>query len=194
MHNLSIALFTRKEIIKSRAAVSAIGVTVFVLLTLIGAHVYIPLGFTPVPITLQTLFVFLSGAVLGRKLGAISQITYIMLGASGMPFFVAGGFGTLYLLGPTGGYIFGFVAASYIIGRILKEKDSSILVIVAALAAGALAVFISGTFWLVLGLGLDIKQALLLGVIPFIPGCIIKIAIAAVITKSCLKRTRQIFS
>jgi len=88
----------------------------FSVLTAIGALTFLPLY--PVPITLQSLFTYLSGAVLGPWLGALSQVIYILLGAIGLPIFAGGkaGFGTL--LGPTGGYLFGFVVASLVIGRI----------------------------------------------------------------------------
>ena len=72
----------------------------------------------PVPLTLQTLFTYLAGAVLGPSLGALSQVIYILLGGIGLPVFAGGkaGFGTL--LGPTGGYLFGFIAASFAIGKL----------------------------------------------------------------------------
>jgi biotin transport system substrate-specific component len=192
MHSLSIDLFTKKEIVNNRTAVAAIGVVAFALLTWIGAYIYIPLGFTPVPITLQTFFVFLSGAILGKKLGPLSQASYLIMGTVGLPIFTAGGFGVLYLLGPTGGYILGFIAASYIIGLMLKGK-SSVSAIITAFAFGAFTIYACGTGWLVFGLGIGIKQALFLGVLPFMSGCLLKIIIATIITKSYLNRSREIF-
>ena len=193
MHNISISLLKEKEIIGNKTAMSVIGVSTFALLTWIGAYVYIPLDFTPVPITLQTLFVFLSGAILGKRLGAISQAAYLGMGVLGMPIFTAGGFGALYVLGPTGGYILGFIVSSWLIGYMIRKNDT-IGSIITAFVSGATVIFALGAGWLVFGLGLNIKQAFFLGVLPFIPGCIIKIAIAAIITKNYLKRARQIFS
>lgn len=192
MHNLSIPLL-EKEIVRSKSAVSIIGVTTFALLTWIGAYIYIPLGFTPVPITLQTLFVFLSGAILGRKLGAISQAAYSCMGVLGIPIFAAGGFGALYILGPTGGYILGFIVSSWVIGYMIRENDTTGSIITAFIT-GSAVIFTLGAGWLVFGLGLSWKDAFLLGVLPFIPGCGLKIAVATIITRSCLKRARQIFS
>ncbi|MFN2327253.1 MAG: biotin transporter BioY, partial [Gemmatimonadales bacterium] len=77
-------------------------VAAFALATAFGAHVAVPL--TPVPVTLQTLFVVLAGAMLGPRLGAASQIAYLGMGIAGLPVFV-GGFGLAYLAGPTGGYL-----------------------------------------------------------------------------------------
>lgn len=182
----------RKELIENKIVVSTLGVACFTLLTWLGTYIYIPLKGTPVPITTQTLFVFLSGAILGRKFGTLSQALYLTLGAIGIPFFVSGNFGVLYLLGPTGGYILGFVAASYIIGRILENQEG-LISIISAFVIGAVVIFALGFGWLAFGLGFGIKKAIYLGVLPFIPGCIIKIAIAAAIAKSCLKRSKQLF-
>jgi biotin transport system substrate-specific component len=192
MHNLSIPLL-KKEVIKSKAAVSVIGVTTFALLTWIGAYIYIPLHFTPIPITLQTFFVFLSGAILGKKLGAISQIVYSCMGILGMPIFAAGGFGVLYILGPTGGYILGFIASSWVIGYMIRGNNATGSIITAFIT-GSVVYFTLGAGWLIFGLGLSWKDAFLLGVLPFIPGCGLKIAAATIVTRSCLKRARTIFS
>ena len=96
-------------------ALDLLAVSTFSVLTATGALVFLPLY--PVPITLQTLFAYLSGAVLGPWLGAASQIIYILLGAIGLPVFAGGRAGLATLLGPTGGYLFGFVAASFAIGK-----------------------------------------------------------------------------
>jgi len=189
MHTTAIAT---KELIKNRVTICLLGITSFTALTWLGAHIYIPLSGTPVPITMQTLFVLLSGAILGKRLGPLSQILYLTLGAAGIPFFATGSFGMFHLLGPTGGYILGFIAASYIIGRMLKEKDS-LISIITAFVVGSIAIFAFGAGWLAFGLGFGIKNALYLGVIPFVPGCIIKIVIATIIAKSCLKRSKQLF-
>jgi biotin transport system substrate-specific component len=192
MHNISESIL-KEEIISNKTVVSAIGIATFTLLTWISAHVYIPLGFTPVPITLQTLFVFLSGAILGRKSGAISQSAYLIMGIIGMPMFTGGGYGALHILGPTGGYILGFIMASWLIGYML-DKNNALYSIITAFLAGWSVIFAFGAGWLVFGLGFSVKQAFLLGVLPFVPGSIIKITIATIITKNYLKRARQIFS
>ena len=183
---------SRKELITDKKVVSLLGILTFTILTWFGAYIYIPLRQTPVPITMQTLFVFLSGAILGRKLGVLSQVLYIALGAVGMPFFASGSFGILHLFGPTGGYIAGFVVANYIIGKMLSRSDSYIS-IMAAFSAAAFVIFILGSSWLAFGLGFGIERAIYLGVLPFIPGCVLKIIIAGIITKTCIKRSKQLF-
>ncbi|MFA5068932.1 MAG: biotin transporter BioY [Candidatus Omnitrophota bacterium] len=191
MYN-SIYLLTEKEVVKNRFAVSAIGITTFTLLTWLGAYIYIPLGFTPVPITLQELFVFLSGALLGKRLGAVSQIAYLCAGIVGMPVFSASGFGLSHIAGPTGGYLLGFIFSSYLIGHMIR-KNTSILSMLTAFTLGASLIYALGAAWLVFGLRFSIRQAIILGVVPFIPGCFIKIALATCIAKGSLKRVRQIF-
>src|SRR3989339_566072 len=82
----------------------------------------IPLPFTPVPITLQTLVVLLSGAVLGPYYGALSMILYVAVGALGLPVFAGGGSGIGALLGPTGGYLFSYFIAAFFIGKIVEMR------------------------------------------------------------------------
>ena len=94
----------------------------FAALTAAVAPFKIPLGFTPVPITLQTLVVLLAGAMLGSYYGALSMILYIVVGALGLPVFAGGGSGIGALLGPTGGYLFSYFIAAFVIGKMLEKK------------------------------------------------------------------------
>src|SRR3989338_9308165 len=97
----------------------------FAALTGVVAWFKIPLQFTPVPITLQTLLVLMSGAMLGPAYGALAMIIYLILGAIGLPVFAGGssGFGTL--LGPSGGYLLSYPIAAFIIGKMLEKKKLS---------------------------------------------------------------------
>ncbi|MBI2656788.1 biotin transporter BioY [Candidatus Woesearchaeota archaeon] len=94
----------------------------FAALTAAVAWFKIPLPFTPVPITLQTLMVLLSGAMLGPYYGALSMIIYLILGAIGLPVFAGGSSGVGALLGPTGGYLFSYPVAAFVIGYMLQKK------------------------------------------------------------------------
>lgn len=100
----------------------------FAALTGAVAWFRIPLPFTPVPITLQTLMVLLSGAMLGPYYGALSMIIYLMLGAIGLPVFAGGSSGVAALLGPTGGYLFSYPVAAFVIGYMLKKKKLNVFV------------------------------------------------------------------
>lgn len=97
----------------------------FAALTAAVAWFKIPLPFTPVPITLQTLAVLLSGAMLGSYYGALSMMIYLALGALGLPVFAGGSSGIGALLGPTGGYLFSYPIASFVIGKMLEKKNLS---------------------------------------------------------------------
>lgn len=102
---------------------------IFAAVTAICSFITIPLGFTPVPVNLGTLAVFLTGGLLGKKYGTVSMVVYVLLGAAGVPVFSGfrGGIGVL--AGPTGGYIIGYIAAVFIIGalveKIMRTRDYS---------------------------------------------------------------------
>ena len=100
--------------------------SLFAALTAAVAWFKIPLPFTPVPITLQTLMVLLSGAMLGSYYGAVAMIIYLALGAIGLPVFAGGSSGVGSLLGPTGGYLFSYPLAAFVIGKMIEKKKITI--------------------------------------------------------------------
>lgn len=176
------------SIVKSRTTYlqTIIALIGFSLLTGLGAQVKVYLPFTPVPITLQTFFVLLSGALLGKRLGGLSQALYLAIGSfSGFLFA-----DKLGLFGPTGGYLAGFIIAAWITGQLLDGKDSSILRIILAMGIGNLSIYLFGIPWLSLYLGCSIKKAILLGFLPFIIGDSIKL-LGASFTYKILKYRRQ---
>ena len=154
----------------------------FAAMTAALSQIIIPIG--PVPINLATLAVFCSGALLGSKLGALSQGVWVALGAAGVPVFAMfrGGLGAL--VGPTGGYIIGYVPAAFVTGLIIEKfgKDSKIMYPV-AMFVGMLIYFTLGTVWFVFLTGTGLASALMICVIPFLPGDFIKIAAATILTK-----------
>lgn len=171
-----------------------IGVISFVALTAAGAYIRIPLPFSPVPITLQTFFVFLAGAMLGRKLGALSQTGYLMVGIFGLPVFTGGLYGIARLMGPTGGYLIGFVLAAFVIGQILgRDEEASFVKISGAMLLGSFILFTLGAVQLSVVLHISLYKAIALGVLPFIPGDIVKLLAAATIYQTMQKPARQLF-
>ena len=157
----------------------AIGVASFALLTALGAFVRIPLPFTPVPVTLQTLFVLSAGVALGRGPGALSQGIYLGCGILGAPFFAGGESGVAYLFGSTGGYLLAFPLAAWLAGTLSRgEGRSEVLGTALPLITGAALIFIGGATWLGFRADLSVAQALTLGVVPFLPGTVVKIAVA----------------
>lgn len=153
------------------------GCLTFALLTAIGAYVRIPLFFTPVPLTLQTFFVLLSGAVLGRRWGAASQMLYVTLGAFGLPVFQGYGYGIAHMFGPTGGYLFGFICASYLVGYFVQKRFN----VLPAMLAGLAVIYFCGVIWLKFLLSANLKTSLFMGLYPFLPGEAIKLILASYI-------------
>lgn len=156
----------------------------FAALTGIAAQIRIPLPFTPVPITLQTFAVLLAGVVLGARFGGLSQTLYIGLGLGGVPWFQGGGAGMGHVLGPTGGYIVGFVAAAAVVGFVIDRSARARRVpyLLAVLFVANFAVIYGiGLPWLyawltvVQGPGVTLQELLTMGLLPFVPGDLVKL-------------------
>jgi biotin transport system substrate-specific component len=183
----------KKEIVLSKTTCRMIGVCIFVALTALGAFVRVPLPFTPVPLTLQTIFVLLSGAFLGNRLAIISQLSYILLGVTGLPIFTGAGSGLLYIAGPTGGYLFGFMAAALITGGLMRSGGKSKVIIFAIFCLADLMLLLCGAAWLKFSLNLSFGKSIFIGVIPFIAGDTLKALAATFIYSGLKNRTREIF-
>ncbi len=151
----------------------------FALLTWAGARVRVPVPFTPVPGTLQTLPVLLSGALLGARAGLASQTTYLLMGLGGLPVFALPGAGPAYLLGPTGGYLLGFLAAAYVTGRVRGlTRSLGATGALLAFAAGTAALYLCGLSWLTGYLGGNMSAAVRAGLLPFAAFDLAKIIVA----------------
>ena len=181
--------------LEQRAVSATIGVAAFVIMTALGAHVRIPLPFTPVPITLQTFFVQLAGATLGPALGPMSQAIYLAVGAAGLPVFAGGASGLAYLLqGATSGYLIGFVAATALVGRLVRRRQNpGFLWILGSMAAGSLVVYACGVSWLAWSLNLSPGSAIAKGMLPFLLGDVLKTGAAAGLYRSNRRRARIVF-
>ena len=156
--------------------------------TAAAAQISIPLGFTPVPLTMQDMVVLLGGAALGSRLGAFAQIAYLAAGLAGLPVFAASGVlpqGPMRLLGPTGGYLMAYPLAAFVTGYLAERGfDRRYLTSVLAMAAGLVVIFVGGVSWLSLfarpaAIGLD--AALRAGFYPFLLGDVFKIFLGAAI-------------
>ena len=158
---------------------------IFTALSAIGAFIRIPLPF--VAITVQTIFVFMSGILIGKKLGALSQLIYVTLGLIGIPIFTEGG-GPGYILKPSFGYLLGFIAAAYVIGLIIENKEINYLNIFIASLSGLFVTYLIGVPYLhiilnnVVNVDMSLWNSLTAGMIVFLPGDIIKILIITIIT------------
>ncbi len=142
------------------------------------AQVSVPLPFTPVPITGQTFAVLLVGAALGARRGSLAVLTYLVEGLAGMPVFAGGTGGLAHLLGPTGGYLLGFVAAAWAVGRLAERGlDRRLRSAWLAFLAGEIVLYACGLPWLAVFVGPS--KALSLGLFPFLPGDLVKVILAA---------------
>ncbi|MGA2172257.1 MAG: biotin transporter BioY [Sedimentisphaerales bacterium] len=149
------------------------------LLVGLSAQIRFYLPFSPVPITGQTFAVLVLGALLGSRRGGLAMLAYLVEGAAGLPVFV-GGVGPATLIGPTGGYLVGFVAAAYLIGRLAEMGwDRQVMTTIAAMILGDAVLLTSGFVWL--AILTNIKTALIAGLLAFVPGDILKVAIAAAV-------------
>jgi biotin transport system substrate-specific component len=154
-------------------AALVVGFSVLVGLT---AQVAIPLW--PVPLTLTTLGVLFTGSALGSKRGALALLLYLAEGAAGLPVFAGGASGIAYMLGPTGGYLVGFVFAAGVVGLLAERGwDRRPLWTAVAMVVGNLVIYALGVAWLAVFLG-DLRTAFVQGVLIFIIGDLVKIAIA----------------
>jgi biotin transport system substrate-specific component len=168
-----------------RNAVLVLGLTA---VTALSAQISIPLPFTPVPLTLQTFAVLAGAAALGAERAVISQVLYIALAVAGMPVLAGGASGGETVIGATGGYLIGFVVASYVVGKIAErgathKSKSTVL----AYVAGSLVIYTLGATWLAHYTGNTIAWAIANGVIPFLVGDAIKALAAGAVLPTAWK-------
>jgi len=141
----------------------------------LSGQIAIPLWFTPVPLITQNTVVLLSTVLLGSRRGALATWAFLAQGALGLPVFTNGGCGFLYFFGPTGGYLIGYLVASFVAGFI-AEKKKTLGNAFLAFSVGSLIIFSFGATYLSTFIG--VQKALLLGVVPFIVGDLLKILVS----------------
>ena len=162
----------------------------FTALIITGGYISIPLPAGPVPIVLADFFVMVTGLFLGFKWGLASVVLYLSLGAFGLPVFAGGRAGLAVLFGPTGGFLLGYLLLAASVGFIGRGKPSIAKDLV-ALVTGNFFLYGAGVPWLKAVLNLDWTGALTAGLIPFIPGVIIKIAVASGLARAFRPRFRE---
>ena len=162
---------------KHRAQILAYSGT-FIALIAAGSWISIPLP--PVPLTLQTLFVLLAGVVMQRY-AVIPVGLYVLLGAANLPVFHNGTAGLGVLLGPTGGFLLGFIPAALVAGLAYEHESPKIRVV--GLIAATCTIYLFGVVWLAWSASISLLQAVRIGVAPFIIGDAVKAAAAYAIGK-----------
>lgn len=159
-------------------------------LTALAAQLRVPIPGLPVPVTGQSFAVLLGAAALGPARGALAQGLYLVLGMVGLPVFTGGASGVEVVFGASGGYIVGFVAASFVVGALAKRGlDRGVLGTVLAFAAGTATIYAVGVPWLAVATGMAPGAALMTGAVVFLVGDAIKAALAGVVLPSIWKLT-----
>lgn len=157
-------------------------VTLASLFIALCSQIALPLPFTPIPVTMQTLAVALVAAKLGKKLGTYAVALYLAQGAMGLPVFAGFHGSVLSFIGPQGGYLLGFLPAAFLMGYLMERRFAVFsLYRAASFFAGSLVIWLFGALQLAHFVGWD--KALLLGVYPFIIGNLLKVAMATVLTR-----------
>ncbi len=163
----------------------ALWTMVFAAATALAARLEIP--YYPVPFTLQTMMVLLAGAFLGSRNGALSQVLYLAAGVAGLPVFAGGAIGFMRLAGPTGGYLLAFPVAAALVGYLLRERGS-LLVVTLSMAAGLLVIFAAGTLHLYAFMMRDMSNAIVSGFLLFSWWDLVKLGAASMIYFELSKR------
>lgn len=165
---------------KNRKAIQKmIMVSMFAGLTAILSQISIPLPFTPIPFNLGILGFLLSGSLLGKWLGAASQLIYVLLGAVGLPVFAGFHGGLSTLVGPTGGFLLGYIFAAFVIGLLLEKLPKKLLPL--ALTIGVITCYAFGTIFFMVNTSSSLFTALTLCIFPFILVDALKIFLASIL-------------
>ncbi len=143
------------------------------------SQISVPLGFTPVPVSLGSLGILLAAGLLTFPYGIVAVAVYISLGAVGLPIFANFGSGIGTLAGPTGGFILGYLAAAIVVGMILRLNKGGATTLI-ALTLGTIAVYTCGVFGFMLVTGNNLAATLAATVLPFLLGDAVKIIVAYV--------------
>jgi biotin transport system substrate-specific component len=155
----------------------------FVGFTTAGAQLAAPLPFTPVPVTMQTLFVVLAGLTLGARDGFYAMLAYLGLGLAGAPVFAGFSFGPAVFIGPTGGYLMSFPAAALVSGYMFGMLGGSRIAAVLASLCGMALVLAGGAAYLSFAAGMPLAQVAPIAIVPFVAGDLAKAVIAALLSK-----------
>ncbi len=151
----------------------------------------IAIPISPVPISFTNLAIYLTVMILGWKKGTVSYLVYLLIGLVGVPVFSSFTSGPAKLLGPTGGYLVGFIFLAMISGIFIEKFNGKILMYIAGMIIGTIVTYAFGTIWLACQAHMNFTAALMAGVIPYLPGDAAKILISAIVGNEIRKRLIQ---
>ena len=164
-------------------------VAMFAALMSVLAYVFLYLPISPVAVSAQTFGVMLAGLILEPKLAALSQVLYILLGALGLPVFAGGASGIGILIGPRGGYLWGFIFGAYVTAAMSRKEEKAGKPIslptqaFASFTGGVIVVYAIGVLQMVIVTELPLRTAFITGVLPFIPGDLAKVVVVSLLAR-----------
>jgi biotin transport system substrate-specific component len=164
---------------------------IFAALAAVMGFIIIPLPFSPVPITGQNLAIMLAASILTTRQAALSVMTFLLLGAIGLPVFTGGTGGIGVLFGPRGGYLIGFLIGAIITSKLKGTTNNMSRLALANVVGGILVVYTLGVAWLDFITAMGLQKSLIVGALPFIPGDLLKVGIATVIGTAVNKRLQK---
>lgn len=151
----------------------------------------LPIPISPVQITLGTLAIYFVLTVLGLKLGTISVVVYILLGLAGLPVFAGFTGGAGKLLGPSGGYILGYIFMALICGFFIDKWDNNVFLSFLGFLLGTAVLYLFGSLWLTYQTTVTLSQAIVAYVLPYIPGDLIKLILAMILGRQVRMRLKR---
>lgn len=166
----------------------------FAALIAVSGIISIPLPISPVPITGQSLAIMLAGGILTVRQAGFSVLTFLLLGAVGVPVFagLSGGIGIL--VGPRGGYLIGYLVGAIVIALLKGDKNNLWRLALANVVGGIFVVYVFGVLWLSFVTGMGLEKAIMVGALPYIPGDLFKMVLATVIGVAVNKRLPRMYS
>lgn len=180
---------TRPEAIRRSTDVAS--VAAFAALIIALGIVYIPLPFSPVPVTGQTLGVLLAANILGARKGTAAVVLVLLLAAAGLPVLAGGRGGIGVFLGPSGGFLIGFAIAAVVVGiltqRLAATRRDTIVRIAVNATLGVFAVYVTGVPWFAVASDRGFWEAVTVGMAPYIPGDVFKAVIAALAAQALIR-------
>lgn len=165
-------------------------IAIFTAVIIITGFIQIPLPFSPVPITLQTMAVILTGLLLNKKEAAMSMIVFVLLGAIGLPVFAGGKGGLDVIVGPTGGYIISWIFAAWLIAMFKGKVFNWVRFGAVSMIFGIALVYVIGVPWLAFSTGMDLQKAFAVGAAPFIIGDLFKWVLALMVASATFKHVK----
>lgn len=162
----------------------------FVAFIAICSQIAIHIGL--VPISMSLLAIFMAGLLLGTKCGTLSVIVYILLGITGIPVFAGAKGGFAIILGPTGGFLIGYILCAFIVGFVADRFNNKKIIIVIGMVIATIICYVPGVLWYCIITGNTFTMSLKLCVVPFIPGDIIKIFISLILYSKISSRLNSI--